>query len=104
MLSRIPAKILENNTKVHEIVLPNSLVYIGSYAFHGCNLLNNGLIIPNSVKYIFEYAFSECYISNLTLGESVIYIGLSSFAENGINKIENKSTKLKLIDVNAFKK
>jgi len=102
-VTHIPSKNFENNTKVHEIVLPNSLVYIGSYAFHGCNLLNNGLIIPNSVKYIFEYAFSECYISNLTLGESVIYIGLSSFAENGINKIENKSTKLKLIDVNAFK-
>ena len=41
------------------MTIPNSVTYIGNYAFEGCSGLT-AVTIPNSVTYIGNYAFSGC--------------------------------------------
>lgn len=48
-----------NGEKVDNIVIPNSLTSIGSYAFYGCKDINE-LTIPNSINSIGSYAFAGC--------------------------------------------
>ena len=42
-----------------ELILPDTLEYIGDYAFMGCGAMNT-IIIPNSVKYLGIGVFYEC--------------------------------------------
>lgn len=51
-----------NCKELKSVVLPSSIISIGSYAFWGCLSLNR-INIPNSVKKIYPYAFADC--SNL---------------------------------------
>lgn len=55
-----------NGTEVTEIVIPNTINRIGSYAFEGCSGLTS-VIIPNSVKSIGTGAFLDC--DNLSKAE-----------------------------------
>ena len=56
------------------VEIPNSVTKIGSYAFHGCEALQN-LVIPNSVTKIGSYAFNTCRnLTSLTLPNSITAI------------------------------
>lgn len=46
-------------SKLREIILPNTLTFIGESAFSDCQLLKS-IVIPNSVKEIWNTAFLEC--------------------------------------------
>lgn len=60
-----------------ELVLPESLEYIGDYAFKSLPL--NKITIPANVKEIRSFAFAESKISELTLNEGLEIIGNSAF-------------------------
>ena len=56
-------------------VIPNSVTYIGEYAFGGCSGLTN-LTIPNSVTSIGNEAFTGCSsLTSVIIGNSVTEIG-----------------------------
>ena len=60
-------------------VIPNSVTYIGEYAFGGCSGLTN-LTIPNSVTSIGNEAFYACNgLTNVTIPNSVTEIGKYAF-------------------------
>ena len=56
--------------------IPNSVTYIGDYAFSFCTGLTGELIIPDSVTKIGEYAFNNCYgLTSVVIPDSVTTIG-----------------------------
>ncbi|MDO4995245.1 MAG: leucine-rich repeat domain-containing protein [Bacteroidales bacterium] len=68
-----------NDTEIKELVIPNSVTSIGSYAFSGCSGLTS-LTIPNSVTSIDEEAFHSCSgLTSLTIPNSVTVIGGYAF-------------------------
>ena len=48
-----------NDELMSDLVIPNSVTYIRSYAFFGCTSLTS-IVIPNSVTSVGSYAFSGC--------------------------------------------
>ena len=62
------------------VVIPDSVISIGEYAFYDCSRLTS-IVIPNSVTSIGNYAFSGCYrLTSVTIGNSVTSIGDWVFA------------------------
>ena len=62
------------------VKLSQSLDTIGPCTFFNCSKLSGDLVIPNSVKKIGSYAFSYCSgIDNLTLGDSLKNIDCKAF-------------------------
>ncbi|MBE5741139.1 MAG: hypothetical protein E7351_01215 [Clostridiales bacterium] len=63
---------------ITNVIFPESLEYIGDYAFANCTGLPADFTIPSQVKEIGEYAFQYTNIENLTL-EGVEKIGNLTF-------------------------
>lgn len=67
-------------SQIRDIVLPTSLLYIGSSAFYDCKQLKE-IIIPNNVYRLGSGCFSGCSsLSKIEIPSSVIYIESSSFS------------------------
>lgn len=62
----------------YRIKLPQGLTYIGDYAFQVCNKLME-IEIPENVTYIGEAALSNCGYSTLVIPDKVTYIGAWAF-------------------------
>lgn len=61
------------------VTIPNGVTSIGCYAFYDCSGLTN-IVIPNSVVNIEEKAFWSCKrLTNVTIPDSVSYIGPDAF-------------------------
>ena len=78
-----------NGVLVTELVIPNNVTSIGSYAFSGCSSLTS-VTIPESVTSIEKSAFSGCLgLTSVTLPNSVTSIGESAFYYcTGLTSIE----------------
>ena len=81
-------RIVENGFKdtknLNSIIIPNSVVSIGDYAFSGCGFRK--IVVPNSVVSIGKEAFSQCYgLENVTIPDGIISIGRRAF--NDCNKL-----------------
>ena len=63
------------------LIIPNSVIIIGSEAFDYCSGLTGSLIIPNSVTSIGYSAFYRCsgFSGSLTIPNSVVTIGSYAF-------------------------
>jgi len=62
------------------LTIGNSVASIGSYAFNYCTALAGDLVIPDSVTGIGSYAFADCQsLTSLTIGNSVTSIGDAAF-------------------------
>ena len=72
-----------NNTLIqgcNTTVIPNSVMYIGDSAFHGCAGLIS-ITIPNSVTYIGVYAFYRCTnLKSINLSDNLEVIKEGTFA------------------------
>ncbi len=68
-----------NGEKVADLVIPDGVTSIGSYAFYGCSRLTS-VTIPDSVTSIGYRAFSGCSgLTSVTIPDSVTSIGSSAF-------------------------
>ena len=88
--------------KKSSYTLPNSVMYIGEFAFFGCEKLKN-VTIPKSVVRIGEFTFYQCKeLSSITLPNGVTRINRASFS--GCKKLKSItiSNGLVHIDESAF--
>ena len=68
-----------NGQEIKDLVIPNSVTNIGSYAFSGCSGLTS-VTIPNSVTNIGDDAFSGCSgLTSVIIGHGVENIGKRAF-------------------------
>jgi len=73
--------IKEIRRKIESIVIPESVVRIGNYAFSGCANLTT-ITIPDSVRKIGGYSFSGCKnLTAITIPDGVRSIGDRAFEE-----------------------
>ena len=69
----------DENTKITDLIIPNSVTSIRTYAFRGCSGLTS-VTIPNSVTSIGGHAFYGCSgLTSVTIGNSVTIIGYQAF-------------------------
>ena len=68
-----------NGEEVKDLVIPNSVTAIGSYAFYGCSSLSS-VTIPENLTSIGEGAFGGCSgLTSVTIPNSVTSIGSGAF-------------------------
>ncbi len=67
-----------HNCPLFRITLPQGLTHIGNYAFQWCEKLIE-IEIPENVTYIGEAALSNCGYSTLVIPDKVTYIGAWAF-------------------------
>lgn len=73
------------------LVIPNAVTHIGEDAFAACSGLSDELVVPNSVTDIRGYAFDGCGFSKLLLGNSIASIGSYAFRNNPLASIQIKA-------------
>ena len=78
-----------NNELVTELVIPNDVTKIKSYAFFYCFGLTS-IEIPNNVTSIGDYAFQGCTgLTSVVIPNSVTFIGVEAFRDcTGLTSIE----------------
>ncbi|MBQ2848436.1 MAG: leucine-rich repeat domain-containing protein [Clostridia bacterium] len=95
------ARLGEDYPCISEITLPESLEYIGKYAFQG--LTASQIEIPEKVKEIKSYTFQYSKISEIIFNEGLEKIGYHAFHNcSSLEKINLPDT-VKYIDDGAFK-
>ena len=68
-----------NNSKITNLVIPNSVTEIGNYAFYNCSSLIS-INIPNSVTSIGKSAFEGCSgLTSININKNIENIGLNAF-------------------------
>ena len=92
-----------NNTLVTNLVVPNSVTEINSWAFKGATCLTS-VNIGNSVTSIGSQAFEGCSgLTFVTIGNSVTSIGESAFAGcSGLTEIQSLANMAPTLGENAF--
>ena len=74
-----PYHLYLNGVEVKNLIITDSVTYIGNYAFYNCRSLTS-VTTPNSVLAIGEHAFFGCRnLTSVTIPDSVTYIGSSAF-------------------------
>ena len=84
-----------NCTSLNTIVIPNSVTYIGKYAFDGCTSLTD-IIIPNTVTNIGYMAIIVCFkltSISITNKDDIIDDDLSILYNNYIDNVERLKCK-----------
>jgi len=70
-----------NNQLVTELIIPDSIDNIESYAFYGCTSLTS-IVLSSSVTSIGNYAFEDCTsLTSIVIPDSVTSIGTSAFKD-----------------------
>jgi len=80
--------------------IKNGTIMVAEWAFSGCNSLSV-VSIPNTVKYIGAYAFEGCQLKNLNVPDSVSFIGDYAFSYNPLQQV-NLPGSLTYIRAKAF--
>ena len=73
------------NKNITNVVIPNSVTYIGSYAFRNNQL--TGITIPNNVTYIGMRTFENNQLASITIPDSVNLIRENTFQNNKITSV-----------------
>lgn len=63
-----------------QLILPNSLKYIGEAAFSECRNIEGSIIIPDGITSIKNYTFSSCnHLESVTMSNNIESIGEYAF-------------------------
>ncbi len=94
------------NSKLHSVVLPNSLTAIGEGAFLCCDNISS-ITLPQHLNTISDYAFSACNaLENIEIPASVTTIGTGAFSHcpslKSVTVIDSESANDLTIKDNAF--
>lgn len=81
----LPNNAFENMSYLRQVVLPDDLKRIGTYAFTGVELTST-LFLPEGVTHLYDHAF-EGTICNIELPYSLEYIGEWVFASNQVDGV-----------------
>ena len=66
-------------TALEEVVIPDSVKFIGEYAFSGCNKLKR-VVLPDDLKEIKEYTFCWCKsLQEVVFPQNLKVVGMESF-------------------------
>lgn len=75
----IIGKNMFRETNILEIILPENIVSIGSYAFYNCQFLRS-INLPDGIKSIGEYAFNKCRnLRTIMFPKSLVGLDFASF-------------------------
>lgn len=69
-----------------EIIIPEGVVNIGSYAFNDCSSLKS-VVLPKTLKTIGTYAFCGTMIENIVIPDSVEVIGEKALCSGYLNEV-----------------
>ncbi len=73
--------VFEDNDRLAQIVLPETLRAIDARAFSGCDSLTE-VVLPSSLEYIGDEAFHACTsLKSVTIGQNVRFIGNGAFSD-----------------------
>lgn len=70
----VPSNIFSGDVCLKEIIIPNSIKRIGSYAFYNCKQLSN-VKLNHGLQYIGEFAFDCTAIEKITIPNTIIDMG-----------------------------
>ncbi len=102
----IAPRVFENCISLVNVLIPDSVITIGSYAFSGCSSLEIVSISESSqLEIIDSFAFNECVsLASIKVPDNVRTIG--SYAFSGCSSLETvsirESSQLQLIDSYSF--
>lgn len=85
-ITGIGERAFENFYELETVVLPETITKLSYGAFSGCTKLSN-CNIPDSINYIGPYAFFITRLNSIVLPEGIKFIGSSAFAGNPITSI-----------------
>lgn len=71
---------------VTELYLPNTIRYIGDYAFSDL-LLRNRFELPFNCRYIGKYAFSGCNLTSIVIHSEKLIVDIDTFSFSQIEKL-----------------
>lgn len=78
-MAALPNEMFRNRYALQQVVLPDSLTGIGSYAFYDCYNLQD-MVLPATLKYIYTYAFCNCdNFEHVVIPEGVTTVGSNAF-------------------------
>ncbi len=79
-MAELPAELFRDRYGLQQVVLPDSLTSIGSFAFQNCYNLQD-VVFPSTLKDIEAYAFDNCdNFKHVVFPEGVTYIGPNAFS------------------------
>jgi len=85
------------------ISIPNTVIFIGDWAFEDNQLNNVTFAATSKVTAIGESAFAKNQLTSVTIPNSVSYIGVEAFSENRLSSVTFATNgKLATIGGNAF--
>ncbi len=80
LVTEIKAHAFYNNKNITEVVLPDSLLTIGSYAFAGCSNLK-AISFPAGLTTIERLAFNDCGLEQVIIPKGLTSVGESVFQD-----------------------
>lgn len=80
------SEMLFAKTDLEEIILPNTVKAIDSYAFSFCDKLKK-VVLPSSLTNIYHHAFSDCGLTEITIPTSVTGFGAYVFDNTELKRI-----------------
>lgn len=87
----VSARVVRDSTSIEEVVLPSTIITIGTGAFSNCSSLSK-VFIPDGVTTINNYAFESTALSGVFVPATVKSIGLRAFEalpQNSVVYVEN---------------
>ena len=82
-ITKIPASAF-SRLQIEQVVIPDSVIEIGRYAFGECNRLRD-VVLPSKLTHIPEYAFHFCTsLENVQFPENLESIGAFAFARTNL--------------------